>query len=258
MKRWAVLVAVLYGLMLAVLSLPFALLALAPQLNDKMTLKDAADFYGAWQWWLFLAVMGLAQAALLAVPVRFATRRPMSRSPLALTILAGALMMGGLVAGTIFSLCEFAFGDEAGDATHGSLTIWIALGMGLVSWGGWALIFHRLSRTTPPEDFVSRLCKTLLKGSILELLIAVPTHIVARCRDYCCAGFMTFIGLTMGVSVMLFSFGPGVFFLFVARWRRLHPAQDAAPSLPQIKGAVSRCAPYKQGQCLVRCNLLMA
>jgi hypothetical protein len=94
--------------------------------------------------------------------------------------------------------------------------------MGVAAWGGWALIFWRLSRTTEPRDFVSRVCKSLLKGSILELLIAVPTHIVARCRDYCCAGFMTFVGLTMGMSVMLFSFGPGVFFLFVARWRRLH------------------------------------
>jgi hypothetical protein len=74
-----------------------------------------------------------------------------------------------------------------------------------------------------PRDFVSRLCKSLLKGSILELLVAVPTHIVARCRDYCCAGAMTFVGLTLGMSVMLFSFGPGIFFLFAARWRRLHP-----------------------------------
>jgi hypothetical protein len=37
---------------------------------------------------------------------------------------------------------------------------------------------------------------------------------------------MTFVGLTMGFSVMLFSFGPGVFFLFVERWRRLHPGQE--------------------------------
>ncbi len=55
----------------------------------------------------------------------------------------------------------------------------------------------------------------------------MPTHIVARYCDYCCAGFMTFIGLTLGMSVMLFSFGPGVFFLFVARWRQLHPGHDA-------------------------------
>jgi hypothetical protein len=73
---------------------------------------------------------------------------------------------------------------------------------------------------------VTQHCRALFKGSILELLIAVPTHIVARCRDYCCAGFMTFLGLTMGFSVMLFAFGPAVFFLFAERWKRLHPRAE--------------------------------
>ena len=61
-------------------------------------------------------------------------------------------------------------------------------------------------------------------------VLAVPTHIVARYRDYCCAGFMTFIGLTMGVSVMLFAYGPAVFILFVGRWKRLHPARNHGTS----------------------------
>jgi hypothetical protein len=228
MKRWAVLVAVLYGLMLGILSLPVVVAALYPLKGFKDAaealkgVKETAEMYGYWQWWLWLAVMGLAQAAMLALPVQVASRRPKARCPLALTVLASALMMGALVTGAIYSLCEFAFGENAGDQSHGILTNWIALGMGVAAWCGWALIFFRLSRTTEPQDFVSRLCKSLLKGSILELLIAVPTHIVARYRDYCCAGFMTFIGLTLGISVMLFSFGPGVFFLFVARWRRLH------------------------------------
>ena len=65
--------------------------------------------------------------------------------------------------------------------------------------------------------------KSRIKGSVLELLIAVPTHIVARHRDYCCAGLLTFIGLAMGVSVMLFAFGPVVLLLFAQRWQRLHP-----------------------------------
>jgi hypothetical protein len=220
MKRWAVMVAVLYGLMLTVLSLPVVLVAWAP-----IKLKDAVDMYGHWQWWLWLAVTGLSQAAMLAVPVRVASRRPMSRLPLAMTVLAGGLMMGALVAGAILSLCEFAFSGQAYDDY---LTGCIALGMGLAGWCGWGLIFFRLSRMTKPEDFVSRLSKSLLNGSILELLVAVPTHIVARCRDYCCAGVMTFFGLTLGMSVMLFSFGPGVFFLFAARWRRLHPGQEAS------------------------------
>jgi len=81
---------------------------------------------------------------------------------------------------------------------------------------------------------LSRQCSLLLKGSILELLIAVPTHIVARCRDYCCAGFMTFIGLTMGVAVMLFSFGPAVFFLYADRWKRLHPQRSTHEAMSSI------------------------
>jgi len=60
-------------------------------------------------------------------------------------------------------------------------------------------------------------------GSILELLIAVPTYVVARYRDYCCGGFITFVGLAMGAAVMLFAYGPAVFYLFAERWKRLHP-----------------------------------
>jgi hypothetical protein len=127
-------------------------------------------------------------------------------------------MMSALVVGAFCSIYEFGF-HEAG----GHWTIWMALGLGLGAWCGWGWIFFRMSRMAETGDFVSRICRWLFKGSILELLIAVPTHIVARSRDYCCAGVMTFIGLTMGLSVMFFSFGPGVFFLFAARWRRLHP-----------------------------------
>jgi hypothetical protein len=208
--------------MLGVLSLPFVLLAFVPE----VALKDAVETYGQWQWWLWLAVMGLAQFSMLAVPVRLASRRPMTRTPVALTILAGGLMMGALVTGAVYSLCEFALSNDAFEKPNDKLTNSIALGLGAAQWCLWALIFFRSSRTVAPQDLLSRQCKWLLKGSILELLIAVPTHIVARCRDYCCAGMMTFVGLTLGMSVMLFSFGPGVFFLFVARWRRLHPGHE--------------------------------
>ena len=224
MKRWAVIVAILYTLMLAVLSLPVFMIAFVSQEMPK--LKEIIEFYGAWQWWLWLGVMGLAQWAMLAVPVCVAGRRPVTRLPLALTILAGGLMMGGLVSGALFSLFEFALAQEALERPFNNWSTWFAIGLGIVEWCVWAMVFFRFSRTAEPEELISRQRKWLLKGSILELLIAVPTHIVARSRDYCCAGFMTFIGLTLGISVMLFSFGPGVFFLFVARWRQLHPVAE--------------------------------
>jgi hypothetical protein len=216
MKRWAILVAGLYLLILAVLTVPVLVLALG---DMKMT--QAVQVYSEWPYWVWLLVMVLGQAVLLIVPVKVASRRPVSRRGLLPTVLASGLMMGGLVAGAVCALYEFVFKDQG---PGGDWIGWGAIAVMVVTWCIWSVVFMRLSRTLEPPDLVSRQCRALLRGSILELLVAVPTHIVARNRDYCCAGFMTFIGLVTGMSVMLFSFGPSVFFLFAARWKRLHPA----------------------------------
>lgn len=217
MKRWAWIVAGLYGLILLVLTTPAVLLAFAPKLGPK----DVGDLFASWSYWLWLAVMVVSQFALLAAPVRVASRRPVTRGALWPTVLAGGLMLGALVVGAIWSVLEFVFAQH--DPGWRS---WGGIAVGILTWCIWSLVFFRWSRNSQPADLLSRQCSLLLKGSILELLIAVPTHIVARCRDYCCAGFMTFIGLTMGVAVMLFSFGPAVFFLYADRWKRLHPRPD--------------------------------
>ena len=219
MKRWALIVAALYFVIMVVLTVPAILLAFVPQLG----LGEAAGAYRYWPYWLWLGVMTASQWALLAVPVRLAERRPVARGPVWGTVLAGGLLAGGLAVGAGFSLYELVYGDKAGDAGHFNRGCWAALGLGLLTWCLWAVVFARISRNAPPADLVTRQCRRLFQGSVLELLIAVPTHIVARCRDYCCAGFLTFVGLTMGVSVMLFAFGPAVFVLFVERWKRLHP-----------------------------------
>ena len=171
---------------------------------------------------------GLSQIALLVVPVGIAKRRPITRRPLLLPIAVTGFMLGALVIGAGFALIEFMYkggGDTAG--------IWIALAGGALTWVLWTAVFYRMSRNQEPADVITKQCSALLKGSILELLIAIPTHIVARSRDYCCAGFMTFVGLTLGISVMFLSYGPGVYFLFVDRWNRTYkrfkPDCDSAP-----------------------------
>jgi hypothetical protein len=215
MKRWALVVAGLYGLILLVLALPVVLLAFVGQVS----VSDSLKVFVFWPLWLWLAVMVMGQFALLAVPVSLADRRPVTRGALWPTVLAGGVMMGALVAGAASAIAEFLYRDKG----NGTLASWIALGLMGLTWCAWAIVFRRMSKTAEPAALVSRQCRFLLRGSILELLIAVPTHIVARYRNYCCAGFMTFIGLTMGISVMLFSYGPAVFFLYADRWRKLHP-----------------------------------
>src|SRR5262249_29119280 len=98
---------------------------------------------------------------------------------------------------------------------------YLLLALPCLLWVGWALLFYDLSRRQSVEGAAAAQSSTLLTGSILELLVAIPTHIAARNRGECCAGIYSFFGLTLGISVMLFAFGPAVFFLFLARWRRL-------------------------------------
>ena len=218
MKRWAWIVAALYTALLLAMTVPAIWLAFTP----KLRLGEIVNTFTLWPYWLWVVIMLISQLALLAVPVRVTSLRPVTQGPIWRTILAGGLMAGGLAAGAFLSIYEFVIRDIGAGHWFG----WAAVAVGMLTWCGWTLLFSRMSRSMEPGDIVSRQCRCLIRGSILELLIAVPTHVVARYRDYCCAGFMTFIGLTMGVSVMLFAYGPAVFFLFAERWKRLHPPQN--------------------------------
>lgn len=213
--RWALTVVGLYGLILAAITAPLAAVAF------QQPLWDTRGIYVSWPFWLWLDVMIICQAALLVVPVARQSRRPVRRRSLWATALACGLMLGLLVFAAITSVHEFVTRKPLDDP--GILPALIA---GLAVWGVWAVVFYIYSRRREPNGMVATQCRLLLGGSILELLIAIPTHIVARSRDYCCAGIMTFLGLVFGISVMLFSFGPGLYFLFLARWRQVRPRPD--------------------------------
>jgi hypothetical protein len=76
-----------------------------------------------------------------------------------------------------------------------------------------------------PTSVAATLHRWLLGGSVAELIVAVPTHIVVRQRGYCCAGIYTGTGIVFGVAVMIIAFGPSVGFLFYRRWKKIMPAR---------------------------------
>lgn len=215
MKKWSLIVAGLYGLACLVLIAPLSWIAFG---TKGPKLSDMNELLMTWQTWAVVAVMIAAQFALLRIPVHMASRRPVTQRSLWATIIAAAFMMGLLVLGAAGSVYEFITKDGAVNG------IWL-IAPGLASWVFWAIYFHRSTNSAPPDGKMARLRRYMWTGSILELLVAIPTHIIARHRDYCCAGILTFIGLTCGMSVMLFAFGPAVYFLFTERWQRLHPKQ---------------------------------
>jgi len=222
-KAWVLLITALYFLAIVSLTCPVLIFAFWPKpggVPDHVvkTWPYFGDIYLQWHYWVFLAVLILSQIILLKVPVAVAGRNKVTRRSLLWPIIVTAIMAGGLIIGVLVSLIE--------TFTQASLVLMenpgIFLAIGGMTWALWTIVFYLVSRDQDARTVISRQFRLLLAGSILELLIAVPTHIVARTRDYCCAGFMTFVGIALGIAIMLMSFGPGVFFLFLDRWNRLH------------------------------------
>jgi len=260
MKRWAVLVVLLYGVWLVLLTAPLVLVYGIEY--DRSSRTWGADFgwheirevFLHWGHWLWLTVMLAGQALLLLLPIAAAEGRPVRRRKVLVPIITASFFLANLaLAGIMAVLCAF-LGDDAlkflsrgGQANEdqalavpaiarGMTAIGLSARSGLfeflfilallgIFWMLWAIVFLRGTRNDDPDSLSRRAVRWLLRGSILELLVAVPTHVVVRHRDDCCAPVATFWGIVCGLAVMLMSFGPGVFFLFVERARRLKPPE---------------------------------
>lgn len=243
MRRWAFYTVLIYVAALLLLTFPVVYVSFA---GKNFSIQQAAGFYFSWIYWLWLGVLVAGQILLLLVPIDISEKRLPSRRKLKVPVIIGGFLLGNLfLAGVVSLLCAI-FRDDGlriFDAQH--LLIWVANALNhdpaqqlafpvgsptlsalwplLVSWFVWALIFGRAAKADSPDGLIRRLLRWLLRGSILELLVAVPSHVIVRRRDDCCASAGTFWGIATGISVMLLCFGPGVFFLFAERFQRLKP-----------------------------------
>jgi hypothetical protein len=243
MKRWAVLTVLLYALALVLLTTPVVLAAFANWGKDdsNIGLNKTFQLYLQWGYWLWLAVMIAGQALLLLLPINIAKRRLPARRPLKIPVIVTAFFLANLCLAGIFSvLCAiftdgafeiFTFVDRIKNLFQQQPADPHTSWGGIVSmiiimvffWLVWGIIFRRATQSDEPDALLKRATRWLLRGSILELLIAVPSHVIVRRRDDCCAPAGTFWGIATGISVMLLCFGPGVFFLFVERFQKLKP-----------------------------------
>ena len=244
MKRWAVLTVLLYALALLVLTLPVVLMAFGNWGKNDSTIGPAdvvQNFYLNWGYWIWLVVLVAGQALLLLLPIHIAERRLPARRPLKIPVIVTAFFLANLfLAGLVSLLCAifldegfeiFTFVDRIANLFRQSAddqkTSWGGIASIIIVtvffWIIWGIIFRRATKADEPDALLKRATRWLLRGSILELIIAVPSHVIVRRRDDCCAPAGTFWGIATGISVMLLCFGPGVYFLFVERCRKLKP-----------------------------------
>jgi len=251
MKRWAILTVSLYALALFLLTAPVMLIAGADWGVNQLQInfQAIAQLWEYWGYWLWLAVLVAGQFLLLLVPIDISEKRLPARRKLKIPVIVTAFFLANLFAAGIFSiLCAifvdgafniFSFTDWAlGHQVNGQpgtlqtttggvwTSIFIIVG---ICWLIWAMVFSRYAKSDDADTLIKRVVRWLLRGSILELLIAVPSHVIVRRRDDCCAPAGTFWGIATGISVMLLCFGPGVYFLFVERFQQLKRGQESPP-----------------------------
>jgi hypothetical protein len=244
MKRWAILTVVVYFLMLAALSLPGLLLAL------NLTVSESTRVFEEPIIWIWAGLMVLGEALLLIVPIGLTRERPKPRRRLLIPVLTSTFFI------SLLALCGATCVYLVLWGEHGPLTrvgldltpqqfLIVIVGSILLLWLFWGWVFFNFTRTNPPVTLMQRLMRWLLAGSILELLVAVPSHIVVRQRHDCCAPAGTFFGIATGIAVMLMSFGPGVFFLYARRTGHLR-GQD---NLCHVCGYDLRATPDRCPEC---------
>ncbi len=204
---WTIIIVYLL-LATAFLSLPAVMAYADPGDSDAMTVLT-----------IVLLIFVTTGLALLLTPVRIARDRPMSRRSLLIPLIASSILFAALVGGAVFAIAELVVGQHLGDAVGWTLLIGI---VGL--WLAWGIVFWIATRSRDPLSIAARFHRWLLLGSVAELLIAVPAHLVVRRRTECCAGIYTASAIGLGTMVMFVSFGPSVMLLYLQRARQIRCA----------------------------------
>jgi len=246
MKRWALLTVLLYAAALLLLTVPAIWIAFSGWSEKGVSLPNALKMYLRWAYWLWLAVFVAGQALLLLLPIHIAERRLPARRPLKVPVIVTAFFLANLCFAFLLSLLCLYFQEDGVNffgyflpfkpnqvAPSNFSTEFGAAIIGLAFWVIWAVVFRSFAKADDADTLLKRITRWLLRGSILELLVAVPSHIIVRRRGDCCAPLGTFWGIATGISVMLLCFGPGVFFLFVERCRRRRPKEANADGPPK-------------------------
>jgi hypothetical protein len=214
MRKWGIVISVFYAVIVLGILVPAAIrlagwdIALSSDFHQNLQ-----DLYSMWLSWILIAAVLAGQALLLFVSVDTTQKRLKPRTHIAISITVSSMLFGLLSLAAIFSIGVAARSDEFGTGYLDTAAKF--LGGWLVLWLLWGVVFYLYFRNS--TQVTTRAISWLLKGSVLELLIAVPCHVMVRRRGDCCAPFVTSFGIVTGIAVMLLSFGPSVLFLFKKR-----------------------------------------
>lgn len=218
MRHWGAVVTGFYILIVAGLSPFVAWLMLS--IGEPTSVSGLAQAYSNWFVLAWIPLLAGGPLVLLLVHADPARMRLRPRRHIAVSAAAAGFALSLLVLAAAASIVVVLRGDNWEDADF-----WIVLASWPSAWLVWALVFWRMGeRLFEPT---TRIHRWLVKGSVLELLVAVPSYLIVRQRHECTAPEVTAFGVVTGLAILLMSLGPGTWFLYRACARRYSPPPES-------------------------------
>ncbi len=213
MRNWGLLISVFYALIVVFFLFPLTVYFGGDTSGWIGFIERVMHAYGAWFTWAIGAIPVIGEGLLLFLRVDKSQTRLKPRTHILVSTITAAFFLGVLLFLGLLCIGVALRGDTMVPGGPGIVTT--AIG---VAWVLWTVVFFRMNRNS--DDIVSRGVSWLIRGSVLELLIAVPAHVVVRRRNDCSAPMATSFGITTGIAVMLLAFGPSVLLLYKQRLER--------------------------------------
>jgi len=206
MRKWGIIITTFYALIVVILIIPGLLV-----MWGVPSWSDLLDIYRHWLLWVCIGILIGGQAALLLVSVDTSWKRLKPRQHIWISIATVALLSGILTFAVISSLFAAVYGDEPSEG-YQFLMWWFGL------WLLWGVVFFLYAERL--SQWGNRAAGWLIKGSVLELLVAISCHVIVRQRHDCSAPAVTSFGIASGMAIMLLAFGPSVLILYNKRMKK--------------------------------------
>jgi hypothetical protein len=214
MRKWGIVIGVVYAVIVFGLLVPAGMILAGDKSPFPLVFsRDTFAVYGEWLSWVPIAAVLSGEAILLFLSVDTSFKKLKPRAHIAVSVIVISMLFALLAFAGLSAVGAAAYSDKFLDRYWVSATemigIWAAI------WVLWGVVFYLYFRNS--SQVTARAVSWLLKGSVLELLIAVPCHVWVRRRGDCSAPIATSFGIVTGIAVMLLSFGPSVLLLYKKR-----------------------------------------
>jgi len=174
---------------------------------------------------ILLAVTVAALAVFILGAGRKDLCRPIRRPRIFFPVAAASFMLAALVLGLTMALGELFETDQQGGQGEEAATFWTTMA---AVWLFWGVLLYVYARKLQRYQAIFRLAQWVFAGSLAELLATLPSHVIVTRRGGCLAGIGTGLGIYAGLGVMIWSFGPGIFLLFLQEVHRRQQRGTAA------------------------------